>query len=472
MGVQSKLNSILKRWKVVSLAEPNLQFKRELDAVHPEPRYGLRNYGPLDFNTGRRPSDFEIRIGLICKDADKTRILNFLDGLRKKWSPDMKGSRVGYPGFEDVYKTTFALPSSENILTFTNEDIASALNSKEPFNSIRHIYEQKIEDFQNISREESVLALHIPSDFAGYFKYGGLDLRNEIKAVCVRKRQKTQILTEKTLQSAFSCDNYWNLSVGVYVKGGGMPWKISGEENYHCYVGVSFGVKKTEHEQMILIGLAEIFDEFGEHITIEAVDCSAEKNEFLWLADGYHVSENKSKELMDIAMKRYKEYRNRFPEITTVHKTSSFKEKDEKEGFLKGIRGSCNLVHIKYGTHLKLIADESYPPRRGSYWEIDDLTALLYTTGVVLINRPNEYIFDETYPGIGTARPIELGMDYKVSSSETIAQDTLKLTKMNLNTAKFMNRRPITTVLSGKVVNILKTGIEPKGILTDFRYYL
>lgn len=467
-----KLISAVKKWKLVPLTEPNLQFKRELDAVHPEPRYGLRNYGPLDFNTGRRPSNFEVRIGLICKDADKTRILDFLSGLRKKWSPDMKGSRVSYLGFEDIYKAKLVLPEKEDVLTFTKEDIASVLNSKDPFNSIRHLYEQKIEDFQSTFSNESVLTLHIPSDFAGYFKYGGLDLRNEIKAICVRKRQKTQILTEKTLQSTFPCDNYWNLSVGFYVKAGGMPWKIAGEENYNCYIGVSFGIKKVEHDQIILIGLAEVFDEFGEHVTIEAVDCSAEKNEFLLLADGYHISKNKSNDLMEMAIKRYKEYRGRFPETTTVHKTSSFKEKDEKEGFLKGIKGSCNLVHIKYGTHLKIIADENYPPRRGSYWEIDERTSLLYTTGVVLINKPNEYIFDETYPGIGTARPIELSIEYNSLSSKDIAQDVLKLTKMNLNTTRFMNRRPITTVLSRRVVDILKTGIEPKGILTDFRYYL
>lgn len=462
---------MLERWKIVSLAEPNLQFKRELEAIHPEPRYGIRNYGPLDFNTGRRPSDFEVRIGLLCKDVDKTRILNFLRGLTKSWIPRMKGSKVNYTSFEDVYKALLVLPRTEDVLTFTNEETTSTLESKEPFDAILHLYEQKIEDFRRLTPEENVLAVHIPSDFVGYFNYAGRDLRNEVKAICVRKRQKTQILTEKTLQSTFPCDNYWNLSLGFYVKAGGMPWKVAGEENYNCYIGVSFGIKKTEDEQIILIGLAEVFDEFGEHVTIEAVDCSAEKDEFVFLADGYHVSGNKSRDLMDLALKRYKEYRGRLPEATTIHKTSSFKE-DEKDGFLKGIQSSCNLVHIKYGTHLKLVADGSYPPRRGTYWEIDNRTSLLYTTGVISINKPNEYIFDETYPGIGTARPVEISIDHSTLDSRTIAHDILKLTKMNLNTARFMNRRPITTMLSRKVVNILKTGIEPKGILTDFRYYL
>jgi hypothetical protein len=462
----------LKKWKVISLAEPKLQFKRESDAVHPEPRYGLRNYGPLDFNTGRRPADFELRIGLICKDTDKASLLSFFKGLEKKWDPDMKGSRVSYPGFEVIYKAALALPETKDVLTFTNEDIKSALGSKDPFSSICHLYEQKIVDFRDNIREGSLLTLHIPLDFAGYFKYGGSDLRNEIKAICVRHGQKTQILTNRTLQSSFPCDNYWNLSVGYYVKAGGMPWKIAGKENYHCYVGISFGVKKTKDEQIILIGLAEIFDEFGEHVTIQVVDCFADKNEFFESTDGYHISEEKSKELISMALRRYKELRNRSPEITTVHKTSSFNEKDEKEGFFKGIKGACNLVHTNYRTHLKLIADRGYPPKRGSYWEVDERTAILYSTGVVSINKPNENIFDETYPGIGTARPVELDIDYKDSSSKEIAQDVLKLTKMNLNTARFMNRRPITTVLSRKVVDVLKTGLEPKQILTDFRYYL
>ena len=470
MGGPLKLVSMLEKWKLVSLTEPKLQFKRELEAVHPEPRYGIRNYGPLDFNTGRRPSTFEVRIGLLCKDTDKGRILHFLNGLRKIWHPRMKGSRVVYTGFEDIYKAKLVLPEEE-VITFSTEEIISALQSRDLFNSILHLYEQKIEDYQSSAHERNVLALHIPSDFSGYFKYAGRDLRNEIKAICVRKRQKTQILTEKTLQSTYPCDNYWNLSVGFYVKAGGMPWKIAGEENYNCYIGVSFGIRKNKDEQVILIGLAEVFDEFGEHVTIEAVDCSGEKDEFLLLADGYHISREKSNELMHLALSRYREYRDRLPEITTVHKTSSFKP-DEMDGFINGIKNPCNLVHIKYGTHLKLIPDGSYPPRRGSYWEIDKRTSLIYTTGIISINKPNEYIFDETYPGIGTSRPIELNIEHNTLSSKEIAYNILQLTKMNLNTTKLMNRRPITTVLSTKVVNVLKTGIEPKGILTDFRYYL
>ena len=458
-------------WTKETWAEPYLQFKRELDAVHPEPRYGLKNYGPLDFNTGRRPTEFGIQAGLICKEKDRKRVLAFLNGLEKSWDPKMKGSKVKYSGFEDIYKAPLNLPTDEEVIIINDEEIGWTLENDDPFNAIVHLFRQKIEDHQSIAPEKNVLVVHIPEDFAKYFKYANRDLRNEVKAICVSRKQKTQIITERTLQSTYPCDNYWNLSIGFYVKAGGMPWKVAGRENYNCYIGISFGIDQTGEKQVILIGLAEVFDEFGEHVTIEAVDCSAEENEFILLADGYHINKQKSQELMTMAINRYKEWRNRSPELTTVHKTSSFKT-GEKEGFLEGISGSSNLVHLKYKTDLKLIPDGGYPPRRGVFWKIDDQTSLLYTTGVVAINKPNEYIFDETYPGIGTARPVELSIDHSISDAKTIALDVLKLTKMNLNTTRLMSRRPITTSLSRKVVNVLKTGIRPEEIYKDFRYYI
>jgi len=461
-----------KKWKNKVIPEPFLQFKRELEASHPEPRYGLRNYGPLDFNTGRRPLDFQLKIGLICKESDQDRILRFFNGLNREWDPRMKGSKVKYAGFENIYKSELELPEKHEILTFSIHEIKSLLKSDLPFESILHMYRQKIEEFKDIYRGDSVLAIQVPKDFSQYFIYGWKDLRNEIKGICVTKGIKSQLLTERALGSKFLCDNYWNLSLGLYVKAGGVPWKIKGEENYNCYIGVSFGIKKSKEKQDILIGLAEVFDEFGEHVTIETIECAADKNEFFYSKGGYHVRQKKVEELLKLALEGYKNKRERYPEIMTIHKTSSFEE-NEKHGFLNVLGDKCNLINVVNRTDLKLIPETGgFPPTRGSYWKIDKQNCLIYTTGVVDISEHNRNIFDKTYPGIGTSRPLELNINHNADDLETIASDLFKLTKMNLNSSRLMNREPITIELSRKVADILKTGVKPERILKDFRYYI
>jgi hypothetical protein len=43
---------------------------------------------------------------------------------------------------------------------------------------------------------------------------------------------------------------------------------------------------------------------------------------------------------------------------------------------------------------------------------------------------------------------------------------------MNWNTTVLMKKVPITIEYARKVNDILKSGIEPEGILKDFRYYI
>jgi len=455
-------------WKQVIWPEPRLQFKREPGASHPDPRYGLRNYGPLDFNTGRRAAQFAVKLVVLCKNSDKARIEKFLKGLTESYKVTSAGSRVEYPGFEDIYKARLELPKATDYWLLNNEEIKRCIEAANPFESILYLYNQKLEDIAKGGATDRVLVLHIPAEFDPPVVHDGRDLRAEIKALGIRKRLKTQIITERALTSTLPCDNYWNFSVALYTQAGGLPWKIEGPENFNCFVGVSFGIKKTANGQDVLVGLAEVFDEFGEHVTIEAVDCRAEAHEFFETEGEYHLEAVKAEQLIKLAVESYRNDRNKLPEVLTIHKTTSFK-RGERDGFLRGGVDKVNLVHVKGKTHLKLIPDGGYPPKRGTFWKIDERTGLLYTTGVVSIGKQ---FHDETYPGLGVAHPLELETCHAVSIIEDIALDLLKLTKMSFNSTKVMLREPITLGLAEKVVQVLKTGITPEGVFKDFRFYM
>ena len=146
-----------------------------------------------------------------------------------------------------------------------------------------------------------------------------------------------------------------------------------------------------------------------------------------------------------------------------MHKTTPF-NKDEKTGISEAL-GSIiyDLVYIKTDTNLRLHPDGIFPPQRGTFWRINKEKGILYTTGYI-----EEF---KTYPGMATASPLEIIREYGNSDITVLAEEVFKLTKMNWNTTALMNKEPVTIDYSRKVVNLLKSGAIPEGILKDFRYY-
>jgi hypothetical protein len=112
--------------------------------------------------------------------------------------------------------------------------------------------------------------------------------------LAIRREIVTQILTEKTLTSTYECENVWNLSLGLYVKAGGVPWMLKEFTNTRSFIGIGYGIRKLESGQSVLSGLAEIFDEFGEHLSMISITSEAFGKDFTLETDGsYHLNEEK-----------------------------------------------------------------------------------------------------------------------------------------------------------------------------------
>jgi len=302
------------------------------------------------------------------------------------------------------------------------------------------------------------LIIQIPEDFGKYFKFNYEDLRTHIKALCIKKHVFAQILTQNSLQAFDPCDNMWNLSLGLYVKAGGVPWKLKIGEEGTCFIGIAFGIKKSADGQDILVGLAEVFNLFGESVTIKVVEDSFNTEV------GYHLSAEKAEKLIGIAIESYIDEKGENPSKVIIHKTTFFNPGEQTgiENALGDI--SYDLVYIKKSASLKLVPDGKYPPQRGTFWKINDKKGVLYTVGYV-----EEF---GTYPGPGTPSVIEINRDRGSTDIEKLAKQILELAKMDWNTTVLMSGEPITIKFARKVSDILKTDVEPEEILKDFRYYI
>src|SRR5438093_3237986 len=278
--------------KAVLWLDPELQFKLGITESIIDPKVGLRLHGPLDHNTKRRQFK-EVRLGLICKEPK--RICGFLAKLDSNFKEQKLGDKE-YDGFERVYRVPLKIPPEDYALAITQEEINKVLSPNPSFESAVNLFDSKIQEFHDSMRGKyDVLVIQIPADFSILDNpERSLSLHNSIKVLTVRRSIMSQVLTEKAMKYQYDCENMWNLSVALYAKAGAVPWQLREFTGTNCFIGISYGIKKTEKGQTILSGLAEIFNSFGENVSMASLSSESYGKDFFLETDGsLHLSKAK-----------------------------------------------------------------------------------------------------------------------------------------------------------------------------------
>jgi hypothetical protein len=331
------------------------------------------------------------------------------------------------------------------------------------------VYDEKIQEFHDRMRGRyDVLIIQIPRELSRYDNpQKSQNLRNSLKALAIRREIVTQILTEKTLTSTYDCENMWNLSLGLYVKAGGVPWMLREFTNTKSFIGIAYGIRKLESGQSILSGLAEIFNEFGEHVSMVSITSEAFGKDFTLETDGsYHLSEEKIALLVEKLIQEYKRRVGNLPEKVVLHKTTFFNASEKRgvESVLAKFDIIYDLVNIIENPSLRIFTIDKIAPSRGTFQKINETTGLIYTTGYVKSLK--------TYPGIGIPKPLEFHIDEGKTKLEKLGKEILALTKMNWNSTNLMLREPVTIKYASNIVEILKAGLQPHEVVKDIRYYM
>ncbi|RLG19098.1 hypothetical protein DRN63_00390 [Nanoarchaeota archaeon] len=452
--------------KVIVWSEPQLKFKLGIQESIIDPKVGLLSHGPLDFNSRKRRFS-KVRLGVICKEP--RRIINFLNKLNSFIPPQKVGDQP-YKGFQLIYKVPIEIPCEDEIGRITDSDLSGTLSLRgKSFEQVVELYDQKIQEFHDEMRGRyDVLVIQIPRELSEYEDpRRSRKLWSSIKAAAIRKNIVTQIITEKTLTSKYDCDNMWNLSLALYVKAGGVPWMLKKFTDTESFIGIAYGIKKFRDGQRVLSGLAEIFDEFGEHVSVVSITSEAFGKDFTLETDGsYHLSEEKTALLIEKLIEEYKRKIGNPPRKVVIHKTTFF-NRAEKEGVKEALSkfdSIYDLVNIVENPSLRFFTAKKNPPQRGTFLRISAASGLIYTTGYVKSFK--------TYPGIGIPKPLEFHLDEGKSEPHKIAKEILALTKMDWNTTHLMIRKPVTIKYASRIVDILKSGLRPHELVKDIRYYM
>ena len=136
-----------------------------------------------------------------------------------------------------------------------------------------------------------------------------------------------------------------------------------------------------------LIGIAEIFDEYGQSIAMTTLAVREEDRDVRFFDKDYHLSQEQFSKVMITLLEDYKiKMGGNYPEHIIIHKTSAFDDA-EKAAVDKFADHPIEftLVHICSGfaNLWSLITDDKKEPRRGCYWRMSEDKSLIYTSDIL-----------------------------------------------------------------------------------------
>jgi hypothetical protein len=474
--------------------EPELEF---LGGKHIDIRFGLSTYGALDSDSESVKS--KIRLGLV---GDQASIDKFTAWVEKCSGgvPAKKTKLItmfpAFPGFGEGKPICEFVCSSQMSRSINKRDLVklTTLGDREKIVSDsvdRYVLE--VNDLYENTNCDIVICLVPaellkPIDMGSEPRFGPRSRKPKesgkhktvwhdlLKARSMNARGPVQMVRPATYggkihryrQDGEPTKNVedpasiaWNFFVGLYYKGGGIPWRLTrfASDLSTCFVGISYF--HDVHDDSVQTSVAQVFNERGEGVVIRGGQAVVVKDD-----KTVHMDADTASELIANALALYKREHKNLPARLVCHKSSYF-----DDGEQKGIANATdrfgidqlNLLSFRKSS-VRLFRNKANPPLRGTSVELDATRSLLYTQGSVDFYR--------SYPGMYIPRPIEILFDQIDSSPEVLIPEVLALTKMNWNSTRFVNAFPITIGAAKNVGSVLRYLDSDSPLQARYSFYM
>lgn len=489
-----------------------------------DPRDGLTLFGPFD-----RGALYGMRAGVVGTTAGVQRFQAWVARIKSLVrTPQPRQSRPPFPGFEAVFRIPWA---PEPLLTLTVDDAelkrrlyqddrhqrvfqtvdlyADAIikahknEEKKPDlwfvvipdevrkycrpqapmaeQGLRVVADRYFSDNTRSNVKQAKYLLDAPSLFfedneaAKPYAYKE-HFRNQLKAKLLPHMVPTQVVRESTLgltgtersEAARRTDELlrsqiaWNMSTTAFYKSGARPWKVAGIREGVAYVGLVFKRRNTAGTSRSAACGAQMFLDSGDGVVFKGADgdwFDAETEE-------YHLTTDAAKSLMALAVQSYKDKHDGHPPRELfIHGQTRFNWK-EWDGFCRAVDNRTKLVgvRIRDDKRLKLFRDSDNPVLRGTAYISTTRDAFLWTRGWVPRLR--------TYPGMEVPNPLGVEVCRGEAEIETVLADILALTKLNYNSCRYGDGKPITLKFADAVGEVLTAGAAPSTVPLPFMYYI
>lgn len=489
--------------EVRELPQPLLEFGGPGEFT--DQKVGLTQAGPFDLRFGGAHRS-QVRIALVGPTSMVEQAINWYERCQKPIVSrmDNQAQYPFFPGFDETFKSTLIL-ENRWIIEFDEErqelEKALELKPKERFEQVLSLYSQAVERLANMDIKPDVVVCCIPETVVRLCwsisneltrsqweaiklqqkddNQSGLsadseveetpedllyrDFRRALKARTMKLNMPIQIGREKlfvdkdTNQDAAT--RAWNMSVALYYKAGGIPWRIKTNGPETCFVGISFHHLRTRRRHLVRSSIAQAFSTEGDGFALrgDSIPWNPRQRREV------HLTEEQAASLAEKVLRQYRDRSGGDPLRIVLHKTSKFNEA-ELAGFKVAFRNVPIVETINLAPSLfRLVQFGPYPPRRGTICRVNNISTYLFTSGYM-----PEW---KTYPGPHIPAPLRLVINDETDIYRAAA-DVLSLTRMNWNTAQNTNSQPVTLRFARQVGGIMaevEEGDEPK---PSYRFYM
>jgi hypothetical protein len=252
--------------------------------------------------------------------------------------------------------------------------------------------------------------------------------------------------------------------LALYVKAGGVPWKLAETDPETAYIGISYAIRPPDSDKPRFVTCcSQVFDAEGsglEFVAYDAHEVEVQRdNPFLSRTEMFRVMTRS----LDLYRRRHA---GRSPRRVMVHKTTEFKP-DEIDGSMEAFHlcETVDLIQVVEDVGWRGVRIDqgpggakkgtptAFPVTRGIVIGLGPREALLWTHGDVQGICKRGYYFQGAR---STPRPLRLVRHAGHGPWDDAARAALALSKMNWNNDALYDPLPVTVSYAKVLARVVK----------------